>query len=110
MTCELRVGEQVRGVGVPIAAVDSWSRSFPAHVTPGTERGTSAGEHDAPDVVALTEFRERARDWLEHLVVQRVATIRTVERDDRDAVVPRDGHDVGTGRPVDGHGHDLARP
>ena len=67
-----------------------------AHVTTRTERLAGSREENATHVGVGEEPVEQARDRLVHVGVQRVAALRTVERDDPDAVAHLAPNGVGT--------------
>jgi hypothetical protein len=61
-----------------------------AEVGARAERGRRAGDDDRPDPVVGLQAVERLDDVGDELVVQRVAALRVVQRDDRDALLAAD--------------------
>jgi len=57
-----------------------------AEVLPGRERATGAGEDDARDVVPRARLVERGRARVVERRVERIESVRTVQREDPDAV------------------------
>ena len=64
------------GIGDGFVAVDA-----------GAERFALGGQHHAPDVIVVPNFVPEVAQVVLHLLVDRVADLRTVERHPRDAVV-----------------------